>query len=60
VSKRKAVPENRKRKPYRPPTLTKLTPEEAKSMIEAKGIPGDQKTKELLKEINRQLENKPR
>jgi hypothetical protein len=60
VSKRKAARGNRKRKPYRPPTVTQLTPEEAKSMLEAKGIPGDQGTKELLKEINRQLENKPR
>ncbi len=29
-------------------------------MLEAKGIPGDEAAKKLLKEINRQLESKPR
>lgn len=48
----------RKSKPYNPPTLTKLIPEEAKETLEARSNPADENTKRLLNEINRRLEGK--
>lgn len=50
--------DTRKRKPYKQPALTKLTPEAAKKVLEAKSIPGDGHAEKLLKEINRRLERK--
>ena len=47
--------DSRKRKPYKPPALTKLTPEAAKKLLEAKLIPGDGQAEKLLQEINRRL-----
>ena len=32
----------KKRRPYNGPTLTKLMPEEAKTVLEAKGVPDDE------------------
>jgi len=40
-----------KRKSYKRPTLQKLTPEEAKKLLEAKAIPGDPQAEKLLNEI---------
>lgn len=45
----------RKRKPYKPPTLTKLTAEAAKALLEAKAIPGDQQAEKLLQAIKSRL-----
>jgi hypothetical protein len=59
VSSRKPViTDTRKRKLYKQPALTKLTPEAAKKILEAKSIPGDGQAEKLLKEINRSLERK--
>ena len=40
------APKNRKR--YNSPSLTKLTPEEAKNALEAKGIPDDENVQKLI------------
>jgi hypothetical protein len=45
----------RKRKSYKRPTLTKLTAEEAKALLEAKAIPGDEHAQQLLEAARRQL-----
>jgi hypothetical protein len=59
VSSRKPViTDTRKRKLYKQPALTKLTPEAAKKMLEAKSIPGDRQAEKLFKEINRRLESR--
>jgi hypothetical protein len=58
VSARKSVSGARKRKPYRQPAVKKLTLEEAKKVLEAKSIPGDEQAEQLLKQINRRLETK--
>jgi len=59
VSSRKPViTDARKRKPYKQPALTKLTPEAAKKILEAKATPGDGQAEKLFKEINRSLERK--
>ena len=34
-----------KRRPYHRPTLTRLTPEEAKAMLEAQSIPRDERAR---------------
>jgi hypothetical protein len=59
VSKPKAARGKKRRKPYMPPTLTKLSPVEAKRILEANAIPGDKQAKKLLEEINRHLPSKP-
>jgi len=38
----------KKRKPYSAPTLTKLMPEEAKTALEAKGLPDDANVQKLM------------
>lgn len=38
----------KKRKPYHSPTLTKLTPEEAKTLLEVKSLPDDQNVQKLM------------
>ena len=48
----------KKRKPYNSPTLIKLTPEEAKATLEAKGLPGDEKVKKLLEAVKLRLGEK--
>jgi len=46
------------RKPYKRPTLARLSPERAKAVLEANSIPGDEQAAKLLKEISRiKLEN---
>jgi hypothetical protein len=47
-----------KRKPYNRPTVTKLTPEEAKAVLEAKGIPGNEEARQLLEAIRLRLGEK--
>ena len=42
----------KKRKPYNAPTLTKLTPEEGKTALEAKGLPDDENVPNLLRRQN--------
>jgi hypothetical protein len=50
VSASKSGPSSvpKKPKPYNRPTLTKLTPEEAKTALEAKGLPGDENVQKLM------------
>ena len=48
----------RKRKPYKHPTIKKLTLEEAKKKLEAQSERVDENTEKMLKEINRRLETK--
>ena len=54
----KSVPNsaNKRRKPYKPPVLTELTPEAAKTILEAKSIPGDKQAEKLLEAIRTRLE----
>lgn len=48
-----------KRRPYNRPILTKLAPEEAKTELEAKAIPGDEQARQLLETLRLRLgENK--
>jgi hypothetical protein len=58
VSDRKSASGQEKRKPYTAPTVTKLTPQQAKSKLEAQAIPGDKQAERLLKEIDRKLKSK--
>ena len=60
MSGSKSLPDGtRKRKPYKPPTFTKLTPEAAKAILEANSIPREAQAEKLLKEIRRiKSENK--
>jgi hypothetical protein len=48
----------RKRKPYNAPTLTKLTPEEVKTALEAKGLPDDQNVPKLKEAAKLKLRKK--
>jgi hypothetical protein len=47
---------NKRRKPYKPPALTKLTPETARTILETKSIPGDKQAEKLLETIRTRLE----
>ena len=40
-----------KRRPYKKPALTKLTTEEAKAVLEAKSIPGDEQAEKVREAI---------
>ncbi len=60
MSDRKSASGQEKRKPYTAPTVTKLTPQQAKSKLEAQAIPGDQQAEKLLREIDRNLPGKSR
>ena len=57
-SRKPVITDTRKRKLYKQPALTKLTPEAAKKILEAKSIPGDGQAEKLFKEINRRLESR--
>lgn len=48
----------KKRKPYNAPILTKLTPEEAKNTLEAKGLPDDEKVPKLIEAAKLRLGEK--
>jgi hypothetical protein len=54
----KSVPNSthKRRKPYEPPAVTKLTPEAAKTILETKSIPGDEQAEKLLEAIRTRLE----
>jgi len=54
----KSVPNitNKRRKPYKTPALTKLTPETARTILETKSIPGDKQAEKLLEAIRTRLE----
>lgn len=52
-----AASEARKRKPYKQPTLKKMTVKEAKAALEAEQHP-DENTEKMLKAINCRLESK--
>jgi hypothetical protein len=54
----KALPNNanQRRKPYKAPALTQLTPEAAKTILETKSIPGDKQAEKLLEAIRTRLE----
>jgi hypothetical protein len=41
----------KKRKPYKGPTLTKLTPEKARTALEAKGLPDDENVQKLMEAV---------
>jgi hypothetical protein len=47
---------NKRRKPYKRPTITKLTPEAAKSILETKSIQDDEQAEKLLEAIRTRLE----
>jgi hypothetical protein len=47
---------NKRRKPYKPPAITKLTAEAAKTILETKRIPGDKQGEKLLEAIRTRLE----
>jgi hypothetical protein len=46
----------KKRRPYNKPTVTKLTPEEAKTALEAKGVPEDENVQKLLEAVKLRME----
>ena len=48
----------KKRRPYNRPTLTKLTPEEAKTALEAKGLPDDANVQKLMEAVKLRLGEK--
>jgi hypothetical protein len=50
------APCTNRRKPYAKPILTKLTPGAAKTILEARSVPGDEHAEELLRVIRSQLE----
>ena len=50
----------KKRKPYNAPTLTKLTPEEAKTALEAKALPDDENVPKLKEAAKLRLGGKNR
>jgi hypothetical protein len=58
MSASKSVPNstNKRRKPYEPPAITKLTPEAAKTILEIKSIQGDEQAERLLEAIRTRLE----
>jgi hypothetical protein len=47
---------NKRRKPYKPPAIAKLTPEAAKSILEKKSIQDDEQAEKLLEAIRTRLE----
>jgi len=58
VSARKSVKLCVPKRRYKPPTATKLTPEEAMAVLEAKSIPGDEQAKKLRDAITSGLERR--
>lgn len=56
----KSVPNSthKRRKPYEPPAITKLTPEAAETILETKtkSIPGDEEAEKLHEAIRTRLE----
>ena len=48
----------KKRRPYNGPILTKLTPEEAKTALETKGLPDDENVQKLMEAVKRKLGEK--
>jgi hypothetical protein len=48
----------KKRRPYNRPTLTRLTPEEAKTALEAKGVPDDENVQKLMEAVKLRLGEK--
>jgi hypothetical protein len=48
----------KKRKPYNAPTVTKLTPEEAKAALEATGLPDDEKVPKPVEAVKLRLGEK--
>ena len=54
----KSVPNsaNKRRKPYKTPAITELTPEAAKAILESNSIPGDEQVEKLLEAIRTRLE----
>jgi hypothetical protein len=48
----------KKRKPYNAPTLTKLTPEEAKDALKAKGLPDDENVQKIMEAVKLRLGEK--
>jgi hypothetical protein len=54
VSAKKSAP----KRPYSSPALTKLTPEEALALLDAKSIPGDKQAKKLRAAITSRLEKR--
>ena len=46
---------NKRRKPYKPPAITKLTTEAAKTILEIKSIQGDEQAEKLLGAIRTRL-----
>jgi hypothetical protein len=57
VSPRKSVPPSVPKRRYSPPTLTKLTPEEALAALKERSIPGDEQAKKLRDAITSGLKN---
>lgn len=59
MSASKPVPNSthRRRKPYKKPTVTRVTPEAAKTILEVKSIPRDEQADKLLEAIRTQLED---
>jgi hypothetical protein len=45
----------KKRKPYNAPTLTRVTPEEAKTALDAKGLPDDENVPKLMEAVRLRL-----
>ena len=58
MSAGKSVPNsiNKRRKPYEPPAITKLTLEAAKTILETKSSPDDEQAEKLLEAIRTRLE----
>ena len=58
MSASKSVPNrtNKRRKPYKPAAITKLTPEAVKTILESKSIQGDEQAERLLEAIRTRLE----
>jgi hypothetical protein len=50
-------PKNQKKKPYSPPTVTKLTPEQARQFVAERANCSDQEAEDFLESLCRELQN---